>query len=106
MNLLVYLGLTILIELPVFLFFWHREGWGKAIIFCILVNGFTNPTLNLLLMAYNLDVYLMECAVVAVEAALAVAIFRASWGRSLLFSLLANGLSYGIGLILFALRIL
>ena len=106
MDLLLYLGLTILIELPVFLIFWSREGWGKAILFCILVNGFTNPTLNLLLREYPLDIYLMECAVVAVEAALAVAIFRSSWGRALLFSLLANGLSYGIGVVLFTLKII
>lgn len=106
MTLLLYLGLTILLELPVFLLFWHREGWGKAILFCFLVNGLTNPTLNLLLQSHDLDIYLMELAVVAVEAALTVAILRASWARSLVFSFLANGLSYGSGLLLFALGIL
>lgn len=95
-----YLGLTILFELPIFLLFWRRQGWWQAILFCLLINGFTNPLINLAIMNLGWNVYVLEIVVLLVEAAAAVAIWRAQWTKALLFSFCANGFSYGLGVLL------
>lgn len=100
MLLLKYALLTFLIELPIFIFFWRKEGWGQAILFCLLLNGFTNPLLNLILQNSNVNVLLLELGVVVVEAFAAWLIFRPKPSKALLFSFFANGLSYGSGLLL------
>jgi hypothetical protein len=100
--LLTYLGLTILFELPIFLLFWRKEGWLHAILFCILVNGLTNPTLNLIILNTDVNVLVLEACVVVVEMLAAMAVFRSGAGKAFLFSLLANGFSYGVGVLLFA----
>jgi hypothetical protein len=100
--LLTYVLLTILLELPIFLLFWRKEGWLAAILFCILLNGFTNPILNLALENSNANVWLLEVVVVTVEMIVAKLIFRPTWGKALLFSFSANAFSYGVGLLLFA----
>ena len=98
---LVYAGLTILIELPVFLLFWRKEGWWQAIVFCILLNGFTNPLLNLAIASYDANVYVLELVVVAVEMLAAMLVFRAKFTQALFFSISANALSYFSGVLLF-----
>jgi hypothetical protein len=100
--LLVYLGLTILLELPFFLLFWHKEGWWQAVVFCILLNGFTNPLINLAISELGWNVYLLEVAVLLTEALAAMIVFKARFTKALLFSFCANAFSYGTGVILFA----
>ena len=99
--LLIYLGLTILLELPIFLLFWHKQGWWQAIVFCILLNGFTNPLITLASINWDTNVYLLEAGVWLTEALAAMLIFRAQLGKSLFFSFCANAFSYGVGLWLF-----
>ncbi|MEY3444457.1 MAG: hypothetical protein RLZZ519_2738 [Bacteroidota bacterium] len=99
--LLVYLLLTILFELPIFLLFWRKEGWLSAIVFCLLVNGFTNPVLNLILTQYDVNVWLLEICVVVVEMLCAMLIFKPKWSKALLFSFAANAFSYSVGVLLF-----
>lgn len=101
--LLVYLGLTILLELPIFLLFWRKEGWLQATLFCVLVNGLTNPLLNLALLHWDWNVYLLEMAVVGVEGLAAKVVWKADWSRAFLFSFAANGFSYLAGVALQAL---
>lgn len=97
----VYLGLTILFELPIFLIFWHRQGIGQTIAFCFLLNGFTNPLINLAISELDWNVYLLEIAVFLTEALAAYLIFKPSATKALLFSFCANAFSYGMGIILF-----
>ncbi len=99
----VYLALTILLELPFFLLFWHKEGWWQAILFCILLNGFTNPLINLAIIELDWNVYLLEVAVLVTEMLAAMLIFRARFTKALLFSFCANAFSYSMGLVMFAL---
>jgi hypothetical protein len=96
-----YLGLTILFELPIFLLFWRKEGWLQAVLFCILVNGLTNPLLNLILLNSNVHVLVLEGCVVVVEMLIAMAVYKARLPKAFLFSLSANGFSYGLGVLLF-----
>jgi hypothetical protein len=100
-DLLLYVLLTILFELPIFLLFWRKEGWLQTILFCILLNGFTNPILNLILPNFEVHVWILEGCVVLVEMLAAMFIFKASWQKALLFSFAANGFSYGLGVVLF-----
>jgi hypothetical protein len=95
-----YLGLTILFELPIFLAFWYKQGWWQALLFCILLNGLTNPLINLALIRWDGNVYLLELAVFVVEAVAAWAIFKPTWTKALLFSFAANAFSYGLGVVL------
>lgn len=99
--LLVYLGLTVLIELPIFLLFWYKEGIAAAVVFCCLVNGFTNPLLNWVLVEWGGNVGLLEAGVLLMEMAAAMLVFRARWEKSLLFSFSANACSYSAGVLLF-----
>lgn len=100
--LLTYVLLTILFELPIFLLFWRKEGWKAALAFCILLNGFTNPVLNLILAQTDANVWLLEGAVVIVEMLAAMLIFKARWDKALFFSFSANACSYSLGVLLFA----
>ncbi len=97
-----YLGLTIAFELPIFLLFWHKQGWWQVILFCILINGFTNPLINLAITELDWNVYLLEVAVFVTEALIAWLIFKGTATKSLLFSFAANVFSYSMGLVLFA----
>lgn len=96
-----YLLLTIAFELPLFLLFWYKEGWWQTIVFCILLNGFTNPLINLALRNFDWNIYILELVVVAVEMLAAMLIFRAKFSKALMFSFVANTFSYCIGLVLF-----
>lgn len=98
---LVYAGLTILIEIPVFLLFWRNEGWWQSILFCILLNGFTNPLLNFAIETWHADVYLLELGVVLLEMLAAMLVFSAKFVKSLAFSVSANALSYFSGVLMF-----
>lgn len=97
----LYVGLTILFELPIFLLFWRKEGWLQVVLFCVLLNGFTNPLLNLVLTTWEANVYLLEAMVVAVEMLSAWIIFRSSVQKAFLFSIAANAFSYFMGVLLF-----
>ena len=99
MYLLKYALLTVILELPIFLYFWKKEGYGQAILFCLLLNGFTNPILNTILMSSNASVWLLELGVFIVEAFAAWLIFRPKVSKAVLFSILANGFSFGMGLL-------
>jgi hypothetical protein len=96
-----YLLLTILFELPIFLLFWHKEGWWQAILFCVLLNGFTNPLINLAIQELGWNVYVLEVAVVATEMLAAMLLLRARFSKALMFSVCANAFSYSLGMLLF-----
>lgn len=100
MLLLKFAFLTMLLELPFFLIFWRNEGLGQAILFCILLNGFTNPILNVVLLNSNTSVYWLELTVFFTEALIAWRLFRPSMRKAMLFSALANGFSFGAGLVM------
>ena len=101
-------GATIVIEwIPLF-FISRRKGWLKASILCNIV---TNPLLNTLLClfaaftksdtAFLVITIMLEIGVVFLEAWFYKRLMRERFVKCFGVSLLANGLSFGIGMVLF-----
>jgi hypothetical protein len=99
MGLWRYFFITLLIELPiVFVFF--KPGWKLALLIAFLLNLFTWPLLHILLFYSRININLLEIAVAITEAAGYKLLLQCSWKKALLLGFLANGISYGAGLIL------
>jgi hypothetical protein len=100
MEIFYYLLLTILIELPVVIFF-YRKSWQQALIVGLLLNAFTWPLLQLALEYMSRDwIPLLELIIVLVEGFGYYVFIKQRLSFALLVSLLANGLSYGIGFLI------
>jgi hypothetical protein len=114
LYLLIALGLTWAVECTVALIWFKKRGAVWAV---FLVNMLTNPLINveMALVAYSqglrTPVYwailaASELAVVAVEGILLSAMLKITKKKALLFSLIANVLSYFTGVLLEATGIL
>jgi hypothetical protein len=120
-------GLTCLIEIVPALFLRDRKKWVKV---SLINNVITNPILNTLILvetvfqyeiypkdlfyswmvkldylnvyvyAHNIFVLLLEVAVIIFEAWVYRKMVGASWKKCLLFSVVANVVSFGIGILL------
>ena len=91
---------TILIELPVAIWLFRYQ-YKNAILFCILINLFTWPLLHFLLLYFDINIFLLEGAVVILEAAVYRIFFPEK--RILYCSIvssIANGASFGMGLLI------
>ena len=107
--LLLYLTLTVVIEgLAVFALFSRKD----YLYYSFLANLLTNPALNLLLSAlitylgvsyYYPVLLILEFTVVLVEAYVYRYLTELSWKHCLLLSLVLNGLSFLLGLVVNAL---
>ncbi len=106
----IALVLTILVEWAV----WQLVPMRLPLKTVILINVLTNPAMNYLLYGlrhlgwfnsvFSLQMILIEIVVVLIEWKLVeFATARRSW-KILLYSALANGASYGVGLILICLN--
>jgi len=100
MPLYVYFVLTIIIELPVVLLL--VKGNKKEIFWVgFLLNLFTWPILQVLYATTNINLNVMEFTIAVTEGVGYWMFFKQSVWKCLAISFLANGLSYGIGLLLF-----
>jgi hypothetical protein len=97
--------LTLIIELPVIYLFYKKDpiaiGWKQVLVPFFLLNLFTWPLLHIFLESSDINIYLLEFGVVIVEAIGYKLFMKSSWGKALLASLIANALSYFIGVIIF-----
>ena len=103
-------SVTVLLESIPSLFVRDRISWWRASVICNIV---TNPLLNviaLLLSAYlpnelflQPTVLILEGVVVFSEAYFYQRMLDRVWSACLLYSLAANGISYGIGTVLLSL---
>lgn len=99
MGIWLYFILTLVLELPVVCLFYKRE-WRSALLIGSLLNLFTWPLLHILLYYTNINIHLLETGVALVEG-IGYAIFmKGKWTKAMLVSFLANGFSYGVGLLL------
>ena len=97
-DFLLCLGLTLAIELPAALLWGIR---GRDLLLCALANVLTNPAvvlLNLLFPAPWLLI-LLECAAAGIEG-LVYLLCACRLRAPFLFSLCANGGSFGLGLVI------
>lgn len=99
MPLYFYFLLTLLIELPiVFLFF--RKQWKQALIIGFLLNLFTWPLLHVFLFETYIDITLLEIIIAIIEGLGYFLLMRTRWWKAQLLSFFANGVSYGVGILI------
>lgn len=99
MNAWWFFALTLVIEYPVILFF-YRHDWRKILLTCFLLNLFTWPLLHYLLLTTSFSITWMEIGVALVEMIGYKFLLKSSWTRSFLAAFVANGVSYGLGLLI------
>ena len=91
--------LTILIELPVVLLFFKKQ-WKLALLTGILLNLFTWHMLHVFLYSTKINLNILELGVAITEGTGYWIFLKCGWKKALAVSFLANGLSYGIGLLI------
>ncbi|MCX6318013.1 MAG: hypothetical protein NTW29_12025 [Bacteroidetes bacterium] len=91
--------LTLLLEAPV-VYAGYRNVWKRALMPFVLLNLFTWPLLHYLLISTTLDINLLEAGVTIAEATGYYLLVEQKAGKAILVSLLANGFSYGTGIII------
>jgi len=97
--------LTLLIELPIALLFFNRE-WKAALLIGFLLNLFTWPLLHIFLLNTGVDINILEIGVTITEAIGYKLLLRCNWKKACLVSIIANGASYGTGVLLDHLNVL
>ncbi len=99
MPIYFYFLLTLLIELPLVWWFFRDRG-KEALLIGFLLNLFTWPLLHVFIYLTRLPVNVLEAGV-AVTEAIGYRIFMGcSWKKAFAVSFLANGISYGIGVLI------
>ena len=99
MSIYFYFLLTILIEMPVVLLFFKKQ-WKLALLIGILLNLFTWPLLHVFLYSTNINLNILELGVAITEGTGYWIFLKCGWKKAFAVSFLANGLSYGIGLLI------
>ena len=94
-----YFILTLVIELPIVVLFFKNE-WKYALLIGFLLNLFTWPLLHLLIFTFNIDINLLEIGVAITEGTGYWLLMKCNWKKGMLLGFLANGISYGIGVVL------
>lgn len=100
MPIYFYFLFTLLIEMPLVLL-WLRKNWKEALLVGFLLNLFTWPTLIFLISVTRIDVNMLEIGVAIVEGTGYWLFFKRKWWACFIVGFVINGISYGIGLILF-----
>lgn len=99
MNAWWFFALTLLIEFPVILLFYRKQRKEIVVPF-LLLNLFTWPLLHFLLLTTAISLPLMEVGVALTEMTGYKLLMKSSWGRSFTAAFMANGVSYGTGLLI------
>jgi len=99
-ELMVALILTIFIEFLVYLFCIKKDP-KVLLLYCILINSFTNPLFNYLYIYELHEFYLLEIAIIMVEGVLIGLLAEVSYSRAITFSVAANLASFIIGTFVF-----
>jgi hypothetical protein len=94
-----FFALTLVLEAPV-VWLGYRNGWKKAVLPFLLLNLFTWPLLHYLLLITDIDINWLEAGVALTEGTGFYLLVERKAAKALLVSLLANGFSYGAGLII------
>ena len=94
-----YFLLTLLLELPIVCWFFKPQ-WKYALLIGGLLNLFSWPLLHWFIYTTNLPIFILEIGVVLVEAIGFRIFLTGSYKKALGVSLLANGFSYGVGLLI------
>lgn len=99
MAIYIYFLMTLLIEMPVVLLCFRRQ-WKYALLIGFLLNLFTWPLLHVLIFSFGINVKILELGVVVTEGLGYWILLECGWKKAFAVSFVANGLSYGIGLLI------
>lgn len=99
MQIFQYLLYTLLLELPVVVWIYRTE-WKTALFTDILLNLFTWPLFTVLFDNTGLPLWLLELGVFIMEAIALQLFFSTHVWKAWAASLLANGCSLGVGLLI------
>ena len=94
-----YFILTLLLELPIVLLFFKKQ-WKWALLIGFLLNLFTWPLLHLLIYYSDADINILESGVAIAEGIGYTIFMKCKWYKGFGVSFLANGFSYGLGLLI------
>lgn len=94
-----FFALTLLLEAPV-VGIGYRQVWKNAWVPFLLLNLFTWPLLHYLLLTTTISINWLEAGVTLAEAAGYYLLVEQKAAKALLISILANGFSYGTGLLI------
>jgi hypothetical protein len=99
-ELMAALILTIFVEFLIFLF-GIRKDPKMLLLYCILINSFTNPLFNYLYIYELHEFYLLEIAIIMLEGVLIGLLAEVSYSRAIAVSAAANLVSFIIGTFVF-----
>ena len=99
MQLYFYFLLTLLIELPIVVLYFRKQ-WKQALWIGFLLNLFTWPLLHVFIFETRIDLNFLEIIIAITEGVGYFLLMKCKWWKGLLLSFLANGLSYGIGVLI------
>lgn len=91
--------LTLVIEFPIILLF-YRDEWKHVVVPFFLLNLFTWPLLHFILFSTHLPLPILELGVAITEMLGYKLLMKSSWTKSAAASFIANGISYGAGIII------
>lgn len=91
--------LTLVIELPVVIYFFKKD-WRNALVPFFLINLFTWPLLHFLLISSAININILEAGIAITESIGYRLLTNISWKHCFLTGVIANGLSYGIGILI------
>jgi hypothetical protein len=94
-----YFLLTLLIELPI-IFFLFKQNRKYVLLIAFLLNLFTWPLLHVCLFYTKIDINVLELFVALLESVGFYLLLNCNWRKALLAGFLANGISYGIGILI------
>lgn len=95
----VFFLLTLVIEFPLILFFYKKQ-WIELVLPFLLLNLFTWPLLHFFLLTTDFPLPLLECGVVLTEMTGYKFLMKSSWKKSFAAAFIANGVSYGAGMLI------
>lgn len=95
----LFFFLTLVLEYPVILFFYKKQ-WKEVTVPFLLLNLFTWPLLHFLLLTTDFTLAVMELGVALVELVGYKLLLNSSWLKSFMASFVANGISYGVGILI------
>ena len=96
MSIIIPLICTIIIEFAVYLIA-IRKNAIMLLVYALLINGLTNPLVNLFFNIMSPTILVVEFFVIVVEVFLIKYLFEIKYWKAILISLIANIISFVVG---------
>lgn len=109
MELSLYFSFITTLSIETWIYMGMNPKRKSILLMTMVMNAILNPLMNMLLVfgtraSYWISLWILEGIVILVEAITIHYLMTATWKKSLLFSILANGASLSVGLIFMVYR--